>query len=312
MILTVTANPALDRSYRVEPFGIDRVHRPLEWQVLAGGKGINVSRTVNTLGGRTCALCLLGGPTGRAIEAALRTEAIPARVVRLAGNSRSCITILDPTAHTQTEVNEPGPHVSPEELRRLLRAVRQSVRALQPAWLTLCGRMPAGIGEGVVGKIAEECRRAGVRCAVDTSGPALAEAVDRHVDLIKPNETELGSLMGRSISTVESAAEAAQELAQRSGVRVAATLGARGAVYSDGSGVWHAQPPAVSFVSALGSGDAFLGAFCEADVRREPIETCLARAVGAGSANAEVMGAAMCRSEAIERCAGLAVVRRLR
>ncbi len=312
MILTVTANPALDRSYRVEPFGINRVHRPLEWQVLAGGKGINVSRIVHTLGGRTCALCLLGGRTGRAIGAALLAESIPAKVVRLAGESRSCITIIDPEAHTQTEVNEPGPQVSPQELLRLLRAVRQSMRDMRPTWLALCGRMPVGIGDNFVGRIADECRKAGVWCAVDTSGPALAEAVDRHVDLVKPNEAELGALMGLPISTVESAADAALELALRSGVRVAATLGARGAVYTDGCGVWYAQPPPISFVSALGSGDAFLGAFCEADARGAPVEACLANGVGAGSANAEVMGAAMCRLDAIERCAALAVVRRLR
>ncbi|MCX6358408.1 MAG: 1-phosphofructokinase family hexose kinase [Armatimonadetes bacterium] len=312
MILTVTANPALDRSYRVEPFGINRVHRPLEWQVLAGGKGINVSRIVNTLGGSTCALCLLGGPTGRAIEAALRFERIEVRVVRLAEESRTCITVIDPAAHTQTEVNEPGPQVSPAELRRLLQAVRQSMRVLRPTWLALCGRLPAGIDQSAVAQMVDDCRTAGVRCAVDTSGPALAEAVARRVDLIKPNEAELGALMGRPVATVEAAVDAAAELARRSGVRVAATLGAGGAVYADGRSVWHAAPPPVSFVSALGSGDSFLGAFCEADAREAPVEERLARAVGAGSANAEVMGAAMCRREAIERCAGLAVVRRLR
>ena len=161
--------------------------------MLAGGKGINVSRIVHTLGGRTCALCLLGGRTGRAIGAALLAESIPAKVVRLAGESRSCITIIDPEAHTQTEVNEPGPQVSPQELLRLLRAVRQSMRDMRPTWLALCGRMPVGIGDNFVGRIADECRKAGVWCAVDTSGPALAEAVDRHVDLVKPNEAELGA-----------------------------------------------------------------------------------------------------------------------
>src|SRR6266700_806871 len=121
MILTVTLNPAVDRSYRVEGFSLDRVHRPSSLYVSAGGKGISVSRLFRTLGGETTATGFLGGCNGAIIKRSLDSAGISDAFIRIRSESRFCIAVVDPRTDAQTEVNEAGPVIAPDELRRFRR-----------------------------------------------------------------------------------------------------------------------------------------------------------------------------------------------
>jgi hypothetical protein len=116
LILTVTPNAAVDKTYTVENFTIDRVHRPASWRIVAGGKGINVARVYAELGGDAMATGFLGGHNGDFIRESLRTEGMKHDMVHTAGESRVCIAVLDPVNKTQTELNEVGPEISREEV----------------------------------------------------------------------------------------------------------------------------------------------------------------------------------------------------
>ena len=120
MVVTVTPNAAIDITYTIEGFTLDRVHRPSAVRTVAGGKGINVSRVLTTLGHNTIATGFVGGSTGNAILEKIALEGLPHDFVRVRGESRLCIAVVDPTRSTQTEVNENGPVIDAGEIAAMM------------------------------------------------------------------------------------------------------------------------------------------------------------------------------------------------
>lgn len=307
MILTVTLNAAVDKTYRVDHFTLDRVHRTGEFRVAAGGKGINVARVYHALGGEALATGFLGGYNGRYIARAARDEGIPTRIVRTAEESRVCIAIVDPAACTQTEVNEAGPHVRPTEVTALRRLFRRLLSETPFEFVTLSGSIPPGVPDTIYAELIEIARRAGVRCVLDASGEPLRAGFAARPWMVKPNGYELAMLTGCSMSTVDEREMLAQirTLAGTGPEVVAVTLGSKGClcVAEGGAAAWRAVPPHIAFVSAVGSGDSFLGAFLWALGQRWTLPEALRLAVGAGAANATVYGSGFCCAESIHALA---------
>ena len=311
MILTVTLNAAVDKTYRIEGFQIDRVHRPSEWRVEAGGKGINVARVYHTLGGAPLATGFLGGYNGRFVAEALRREQIEGRFVSTREESRVCIAVVDPVSATQTEINEPGPMVRPAELRRFLALFDRLLAETSPRYVSLSGSIPPGVPVGIYADLASRAAGRGARCILDASGDPLRLGVEARPWMLKPNRFELCSLVGASLQGVEQFAQAAAGLV-RSGIEVVAvTLGAEGAILATNEGLWLATPPEVSFVSAVGSGDSFVGAFVHVLERGGSLVDALRMGVGAGTANATVYGSGFCSAESIREVASKVAIRRL-
>ena len=142
MIYTVTLNPALDKTARVNGFAIDSVNRVAECRQDPGGKGINVSKVVISLGGESRALAVLGGTTGKAVAAALEGLAIPCWAFDVPGETRTNLKIVDPVNDTHTDVNEPGPQVTEDILANVLRYLVAGLHAGDIA--VLSGRLPPG------------------------------------------------------------------------------------------------------------------------------------------------------------------------
>lgn len=299
MLLTITPNAAVDITYRVDGFQLNRVHRPAETRTLAGGKGINVARVYRELGGQAFASGFLGGRNGRLVARSLQRQGIPGRFARTAGESRTCICIVDPLARTQTEVNEPGPEVSAHEVERLCALVRRLLGRGGWSWLVLCGSLPPGAPPWLYAHLIETARRAGVPAALDASGEALREGLAARPALAKPNLVELGHAAGRALATLPDALEAARRLRGTGIERVVVTLGGDGAFCVGPRGEWRCGAPAIRFVSAVGSGDSFLAAYLWALDKGQGDREALVLGVGAGAANAEVYGAGLCSRERI-------------
>ena len=147
MILTITPNAALDKTYRIEGFRLDVVNRPDQSFTVAGGKGINTARVYQTLGGTAVATGFLGGSNGDVIRQALAKERIRSEFVRVDGESRLCIAVIDPTTGSQTEINESGPSVSSKNVYDLLATVRALLTAQRFEYVVLCGSLPPGAPE---------------------------------------------------------------------------------------------------------------------------------------------------------------------
>lgn len=297
VILTVTLNAAIDKTFSIDHFSIDRVHRPTSWEIVPGGKGINVARVYRTLGGEAVATGFIGGHNGEAIQDGLRSEGIPFDFTHTAGESRVCIAVVDHAENTQTEINENGPLVTDEEIERMKLKFESLVQGMEFA--VLSGSAPPGTPANTYADLIEIARKYGVRCMLDTSGEHLAGGIAATPYIIKPNSFELSAVLGRQISTVEEAAQAASEYNAKGIEVVIVTLGRDGAIVASQGVVWWAKSPEIRFVSAVGSGDSLAAAFLFSFLNGSDLVDCLKMGTAAGAANAMTFGAGFCKREDI-------------
>lgn len=299
MLLTVTPNAAVDKTFQLEKFEINRVHRPTGFRAVAGGKGINVARVYHALGGAVMATGFLGGHTGGIIADSLKEIGIPARFVDTEEESRTCIAILDLSSHSQTEVNENGPNVTPDEVNALL---ERFVGLLSDGvtQVALCGSLPPQCPATLYADMIRAAQSGGIPCALDASGEALRQGIEARPNLVKCNQLELRGALAHIGPSFDDLLTAMRSLLVMGTEQVVITMGERGAVALNAEGTWESVPPPISFVSAVGSGDAFLAAFLYAQERGEPFPSCLEWGVAAGAANAAVMGAGFCARPQIE------------
>lgn len=297
MIITVTPNASIDRTYLVEDFGVDRINRPEEVFVCAGGKGINVARVLKELGREAVATGFVGGQIGDLIVRWLSKESIPQDFVRVEQESRLCVKVMDPKNGTQTEINEAGPVIASGDTE----ALTTKIDALLPQCdlLMLCGNCPPGVPVSLYADLTVMARKRGVRTILDTSGEVLQEGVKASPYMVKPNVAELCQLAGAEFCTLEEISRAAKSLKQFGIGVTAVTMGRSGAIATDGVQVWQATPPEITFASAVGSGDAFLAAFADSMLAAESIPDALAWATAAGAANATTYRAGFCSKESI-------------
>ncbi|TQJ31887.1 1-phosphofructokinase [Microbacterium sp. SLBN-146] len=294
MIITLTANPSLDRTIVLEDaLRPGEVQSASEGREDAGGKGINVARVIAAAGADARAILPLADddPFASALRAAgLRSEAVP-----IAGRARSNLTITDP-AGTTTKLNLPGAELSREERSAIVRTVVEATA--EARWLVLAGSLPPGAGDGFYVDVISAVRAAhGDRAplvAVDTSGPALTAVVnDAAPDLIKPNDEELAELAGVAISDGDLAhavLPVARELVPTKVRAALVTLGAAGAVLVTSAGAWSGRPPRIRVVSTVGAGDSSLAGYLLAEAAGGTPEDCLRSAIRYGAAAASLQG----------------------
>ncbi|MCU1403782.1 MAG: fruK [Glaciihabitans sp.] len=303
MIVTLTANPSLDRTIEL-PDGLARggVQRAFATHEQPGGKGVNVSRALIASGLDTVAI--LPGATADPMLVALRAERIPTANLSIAGRVRSNITITEPDG-TTTKINEPGPILDESDEIALINLVVSHAR--DATWVILAGSLPPGLPADFYARVIRAVRDATAdldgtppKIAVDSSGEPLAALIESGVgvDLIKPNAEELAELTGISDGdSLEAnplaAYTAAQSLVARGCAAVLATLGSQGAVLATADGGWLATMPSIVPVSTVGAGDSSLAGYLVADERGATPDGRLAQAVAHGSAAASLPGSTM-------------------
>ncbi|MBQ0986338.1 1-phosphofructokinase [Streptomyces sp. F63] len=258
MILTVTPNPSLDRTYEVPALVRGAVLRATTDRTDPGGKGVNVSRAIAAAGGRTVAVMPLGGPAGALVAALLRDEGIPVAEVPVSGRTRSNISVVESDS-TLTKINATGPELSAAEAEALLEKVRE--HASGASWIACCGSLPRGLPPQWYADLVDRAHGAGARIALDTSGPALTAALTARPDVVKPNAAELAEAVERPLASIGDVVEAARELRDRGARTVLASLGADGQLLVDSSGARYGTARAVTVRSNVGAGDASLAGF---------------------------------------------------
>ncbi|MYT22780.1 1-phosphofructokinase [Streptomyces sp. SID7760] len=287
MILTVTPNPSLDRTYEVPSLDRGSVLRATGDRVDPGGKGVNVSRAVAAAGVLTTAVLPLGGAAGALIAELLGVQGVDVTAVTVAGQTRSNIALVEPDG-TLTKINAPGPALTAEESALLLETVRTA--AGRPDWIAACGSLPRGLPCDWYAALVTRGREAGARVALDTSGPALTAALPARPDLVKPNAPELAQAVGRPLTTLGEAVRAAQELRSRGAGAVLASLGADGQLLVSAEGTFHGTAPVTAVRSDVGAGDASLAGFLIAGGTGPK---ALASALAHGAAAVRLPGSAM-------------------
>jgi 1-phosphofructokinase len=295
MIVTLTANPSLDRTITLA-----EALRPGEVQAAtgaredAGGKGINVAGVIAAAGIDVRAVLPLAHDDP--FDAALSAGGLDAVRVPVHGHVRANLTIADADGIT-TKLNLPGAMLTADEVGAVIQA---TVAACTGAsWLVLAGSLPPGAPEDFYSDVIRAVRDAygaqAPRIAVDTSGPALHAVVSgARPDLIKPNEDELSELAGVDLDPDADLAADVLRIARRivpERSRAAlVTLGAQGAVYVDATGAWRGTPPPTKVASTVGAGDSSLAGFLIADAEGLGPAERLERSIRYGSAAAALPG----------------------
>ncbi|NGO81032.1 1-phosphofructokinase [Streptomyces sp. YC504] len=287
MILTVTPNPSLDRTYEVPALERGEVNRADGDRMDPGGKGVNVSRAVAAAGQRTVAVLPLGGAPGALVAQLLGEQGIEVAPVEVEGATRSNIAIAEPDG-TLTKINAAGPELTSTEAESLLATVRSA--SLGASWIACCGSLPRGLAPSWYADLVARAHAAGARIALDTSGPALTAALRERPDVVKPNAEELSEAVGRPLGTVGDAVKAAEELRTLGARAVLASLGADGQLLVDDSGAYFASAPVETVRSNVGAGDASLAGFLIAGGSGPE---ALASAVAHGAAAVQLPGSVM-------------------
>jgi 1-phosphofructokinase family hexose kinase len=287
MILCITPNLAIDRTLVIPGFKTNGVFRPERQIVAAGGKGINAARAVKILGGQAKCGGFVAGYTGDVLGALAHQEGLDGTWTRLAqGETRSCQIIVDPTLGEATVINEQGPKVTSDDWRRLIAdSLAQSAGADQ---VCISGSLPPGSPSNALPDLIVRLAENGKSVWIDTSGAALRDALATGRCNLKVNQDEAGVLLNCEIDGVSAARSAADALHKQGVPIIIITLGKVGAVMVNASGVWYANPPPIKVMSAVGSGDVFLGSLVISPVIGSP--DALRGAVAASAANALTIG----------------------
>lgn len=255
MIVTVTLNPSLDRTLRVQGLRRGAVERALDSSTDPGGKGVNVARALSAHGAEVLTVLPVGGPTGDTLVGQLSTAGVDFVAVPTAGRTRANVSVVEPDG-TTTKINEPGVALTAPELAAVTAAVIDRVRPGD--WVVTAGSVAPGQDPEVYATIGRAVHHAGARWAVDTSGDALSASLLAGPDLVKPNREELGEVLGRELRTLDEVLEACAGLIAGNAGTVLCSLGADGALLVDGDGAWHGTGPRVQVENTVGAGDALL------------------------------------------------------
>ncbi|MDQ1128355.1 1-phosphofructokinase family hexose kinase [Microbacterium sp. SORGH_AS_0888] len=293
MIVTLTANPSLDRAISLAaPLRPGQVQTALGGREDAGGKGINVSRVVALAGEDTQAVLPLSADDP--YRAVLDGAGITYRAVGVDGHVRSNLTIVDADGET-TKLNLPGTALDAAQRQALIDAVVAASAGAD--WLVLAGSLPPGAGDAFYVDVIRAVRAGSrpPRIAVDTSDAALRAVVAEGApDLIKPNEDELAELAGipldEGVDLVAAVLPVARSLVPARVGAALVTLGAAGAVLVTADGAWAGRPPRIRVVSTVGAGDSSLAGFVLAAARGASPAEALRQSIRYGAAAASLPG----------------------
>lgn len=258
MIVTVTLNPSLDRTLRVQSLRRGEVHRAMYNHTDPGGKGVNVARALSAHGTPVVTVLPVGGSTGFALTAQLAEAGVDHVAVPSSSRTRANVSIVEPDG-TTTKINEPGVALTSRELAAVTEAVTGRVRPGD--WVVTAGSIAPGQDPEVYTVIGAAVREAGARWAVDTSGVALSASLAARPDLVKPNREELSEVLGLDLMTLDDVVRACHGLINDNGLTVLCSLGADGAVLVDRDHAWHATGPRVQVENTVGAGDALLAGY---------------------------------------------------
>lgn len=288
MIYTVTFNPSLDYTIRIKNFEVGTLNRTNYEEIRVGGKGVNVSIVLTSLGVENIALGFIAGFTGDQIESGMQQLGCKTEFIRLPqGFSRINIKLQD---ETETEMNGMGPAVSISECERFM----MNIKRLKPGdTLVLSGSIPSSMPQDMYEQILDAVDTDKIRVVVDTSSNLLRRTLAYHPFLIKPNLIELGELFGRSLIDYDDIVGCAKHLQEEGARNVLVSMGSAGAILvTDEGQVFSAPAPSGDLVDSIGAGDAMVAGFLAGYLERNSMVDGFAKGLAAGSATAYTQGLA--------------------
>lgn len=280
MIYTVTLNPSIDFIVEVDDFHLGHLNRISREHKYPGGKGINVSRVLNTIGIPSKALGFLGGFTGGFIQETLEREGIQTEFVQVEEDSRINIKLK---TGDETEINGLGPALTDQNIQDLL----DKLQTLQDGdILILSGSIPPSLPKTFYSDLLREYSKRGVKVVVDAGGQILAEVLQDKPFLVKPNHHELSELFGVAINTVEEVIPYGKKLVEMGAENVIVSMAGDGALLFTNGEVYSATIPKGKVLNSVGAGDSLVAGFIGTYSKEQDFIKAFQVAVATGSATA--------------------------
>ena len=287
MIYTITFNPALDYIIEMPELKKGEISRSEKEYILPGGKGINVSIVLKTLGIESTALGYIAGFVGEEIERKVKELGIKIEFIKIKNcNSRINVKMITPTE--ETAINGNGPFIKDSYIQLLYQKIEKVENG---DTIVLSGSIPKGVSQDVYEKICEKVQKKDIKIIVDSTGELLLKTLKYHPFLIKPNQYELGEIFNTRILEYEQAIEYAKKLQQKGARNVLVSMGIMGAVLVDENGYSYkiASLSDEKRINTVGAGDSMVAGFLAGYQIFHNYEKALKMGAAAGTATANSM-----------------------
>lgn len=287
----------------------DAVNRAATTVDGVAGKSVNVAKVLKALGQRPVAAGFVGGDRGEEVCRALAARGVEMEFVRTAARTRQCITVIDQSAGTITELVEESRPVEASDYEDLLRIIQRRVPGSRA--VILSGTITPGGPVDLYGRCVALAREHGALSVVDAQGAVLMEALKAGPGLVKPNRTELAATVGAELKDEAAVVDAMRELSRRGAARVVVTAGKDPGLAFDGQSVWRITSPRIATLNPIGSGDAFTAGLAWRLLAGDDLGEACRWAAAAGAANALTIMAGELEKGEVERLAPQVRVDRL-
>ena len=298
-IITITLNPAIDKTTSVDVLVPDKKMKCAEPFFAAGGGGVNVARAIKKLGGEAIAIFMAGGYSGIFFEQLLKKESVESLSIEIAGHTRENLTVFEKKSKRQYRFGMPGPLVSEKEWKELL-VLLEKIEDV--SFIIASGSVPEGVPEDIYARISKIAKKKNAKFIVDTSGDALKYAVNEGAYLLKPNLAELSSLVGKEWIDENQVSEAAKEILSKGKTHaLVVSMGEKGALIVTGNETRLISPPLVERKSTVGAGDSMVAGIVISLSKGKSLLEAAKYGVACGTAATMNPGTELCRLEDAER-----------
>lgn len=298
-IITLTLNPAIDKSTVVKAIVPDKKLRCSRPVFEPGGGGVNVSRAIKKLGGNSKAVYLAGGYSGKFYTDLLNKEGIESCAIEIEGHTRENLIVVDESANLQYRFGMPGPRVKEDEWKKCLDIIEKSSGI---EYIVASGSLPDGVPEDFFGRLAAVSKKINAKLIADTSGEPLRHAMNEGLFMLKPNLGELSNLKGVEELNEEDVLEAAGDIIDKGGCEVMViSMGASGAILVTKDEVLHSPSPTVKKRSTVGAGDSMVAGMVLALSKKCTWLEVLQYGIASGTATTINPGTELCKKEDVEK-----------
>jgi 1-phosphofructokinase len=284
----MTLNPAVDKTIEIDDFKLGIVNRVKSIRQDAGGKGINVSKVIKSLGYKSKAVGILSGSTGNFIKGYLDTEDIENDFLMTEGETRTNIKIVDKINHTNTDVNENGPFISEKDLEKVKDKLLDDLN--DKSVVVFSGSVPKNVDKNIYRILIEKAKEKGAKTILDADGELLENGIKAGPYMIKPNIHELEALFSKKIENYEDIVFFSGKLLKNGIEIIAVSLGENGALFIKKDVVVLVHGIKADVVSTVGAGDSMVAALAVSLDNNFDFEKSIKLAVACGTANVTTSG----------------------
>lgn len=290
MILTVSCNPAIDKTYNTSNVMIGQVNRMRDLVSIPGGKAVNVTKVLRQFDAHVTATGFIGGYTGEFIEEQLRDMGVNTSFTTIRGLTRSNMNIIGDDGYV-TEILEPGPKILSFEREDFMDRFRELVKISE--YVVLSGSLTEGLSEDFYAKLIKICNESGSKAFLDANGEPLKRGIEAVPYCIKPNRRELEYAVGKKLTTEAEIIQAAYEYVKNGISKVVVSMGDKGLLQITKTKVIKAVPPHIKKVNTVGCGDCVVAAMILGMIQGLDDEDIMKFAAGVSAANATTLESGM-------------------